>query len=84
MTARKLGIVLAMLCAMAFVAPAVASASASAATKAPTHATSLTRIPVTGTARNGKAFSGRLTVSQFVTRHGKTMALGTLTGKLGN
>jgi hypothetical protein len=39
---------------------------------------------VTATARNGKAFTGRMTVTQFVTRHGKTFALGALTGRLGN
>jgi len=81
MTARKVGVVLAILCATALVAPVAAGAKTSHAS---TQATSLKRIPVTGTARNGKTFTGHLTVTQFVTRHGKSFALGTLTGRLGN
>jgi hypothetical protein len=81
MTARKVGVVLAMICATALAAPVAAGAKTSHAT---TQATSLKQIPVTGTARNGKAFTGRMTVTQFVTRHGKTFALGMLTGRLGN
>jgi hypothetical protein len=81
MTARKVGIVLAIICATALVAPLAASAKTSHAT---TQATSLKAIPVTGTAHNGKPFTGHMTVTQFVTRHGKTYALGTLTGRLGH
>jgi hypothetical protein len=81
MTARKVGVVLAIICATALSAPLAASA---ATPHAATQATSLKRIPVTGTARNGKPFTGNMTVTQFVTRHGKTFALGTLTGRLGN
>jgi len=81
MTARKVGVVLAIICATALVAPVAAGAKTSHAT---TQATSLTRIPVTGTASNGKAFTGHMTVTQFVTRHGKTLALGTLTGSVGH
>jgi hypothetical protein len=75
MTARKVGVVLAIICATALVAPVAAGAKTSHAT---TQATSLKQIPVTGTASNGKAFTGRMTVTQFITRHGKTFALGTL------
>jgi hypothetical protein len=39
---------------------------------------------VTGTAKNGKHFTGHFTVTQFVTRHGKTFAVGTLRGRLGH
>jgi hypothetical protein len=81
MTARKVGVVLAMICATALVAPVAAGAKTSHAT---TQATSLKQIPVTGTASNGKAFTGRMTVTQFITRHGKTFALGTLAGRVGH
>lgn len=81
MTARKVGVVLAIICATALAAPVAAGANTPHAT---TQATSLKRIPVTGTARNGKAFTGHMTVTQFVTRHGKAFALGTLTGRVGN
>lgn len=80
MTARKVGVVLAIICATALMAPVAAGAKTSHAT---TQATSLKRIPVTGTAHNGKSFTGRMTVTQFVTRHGRTFALGTLTGRVG-
>ncbi len=50
----------------------------------PTHGTSLTSAPVTGLAHNGKAFTGKFTVAHFVTRAGKTYAVGTLTGKVGS
>lgn len=81
MTARKVGVVLAIICATALAAPVAAGAKTS---HTATQATSMKAVPVTGTARNGKAFTGHLTVSQFVTRHGKTYALGTLTGRLGH
>jgi len=81
MTARKVGVVLAIICATALAAPVAAGAKTSHAT---TQATSLKQIPVTGTARNGKAFTGHMTVTQFVTKNGKTFALGTLAGRLGN
>jgi hypothetical protein len=80
MNARKVGVALAIICATALMVPVAAGAKTSHAT---TKATSLTRIPVTGTAHNGKAFTGHMTVTQFVTRHGKTFALGTLTGRVG-
>jgi hypothetical protein len=57
-------------------------AATAAAKSAP--ATSFNKIPVTGTAPGGKSFTGHMTVSQFVTKGGKTYAVGTLTGKLGN
>lgn len=51
MTVRKVGVVLAIICATALVAPIAAGAKTSHAT---TPAASLQRIPVTGTAANGK------------------------------
>lgn len=87
MRLRKTAIVLAVACAAALAAPVAASAQTTANvrsfTATTTQASSLTNIPVTGRAHNGKAFSGHFTVSQFVTRGGRTYALGTLTGKLG-
>ena len=79
MSVRKLGVVIAVLCAALLVVPVAASAQTT-----PTTVTSLKNIPVTGKANNGKAFTGHFTVSQFVARGGKAYALGTLTGKLGN
>lgn len=81
MTARKAGVVLAMVCAAALMVPVAAGAKTSHAT---TQATSMKAMPVTGTAHNGKPFTGHFTVTQFVTRHGTTFALGQLTGRLGH
>ena len=64
-------------CAL-LVAPALAGAETT------THGTSLTGAPVTGVAQNGKAFAGHFTVTQFVTRAGKTYAVGVLTGRIGS
>jgi hypothetical protein len=79
MSVRKLGVVIAVLCAALLVVPVAASAQTT-----PTTVTSLKSIPVTGKANNGKAFTGHFNVSQFVARGGNAYALGTLTGKLGN
>jgi hypothetical protein len=81
MSVRKLGVVIAALCAAMLVVAVAASAQT---TPAPTNVTSLKSIPVTGKATNGKAFTGHFNVSQFVARGGKAYAVGTLTGKLGN
>jgi hypothetical protein len=70
--------VLAAMCASLLAAPVAASAATT------TTGTSLNNAPVTGKAHNGKTFSGHFTVTRFVTRNGKTYALGTLTGKLGS
>ncbi len=81
MSVRKLGIVIAAMCAALLVVPVAASAQS---TPTPTSVTSLKSIPVTGKAGNGKAFTGHFNVSQFVARNGKAYAVGTLTGKIGN
>lgn len=81
MSVRKLGVVVAALCAAMLVVPVAASAKT---TTTPTTVTSLKSIPMSGTANNGKAFKGHFNVSQFVARGGKAYAVGTLTGKLGN
>jgi hypothetical protein len=81
MSVRKLGLVLAAVCAALLVVPVAAGAQTTAT---PIKATSLSNIPVSGKATNGTKFTGRYTVTQFVTRAGKTYALGTLTGRIGN
>ena len=40
------------------------------------------RVPVTGTAKNGKKFTGTYTIDRFVSRKGDVFAVGTLKGKL--
>lgn len=91
MTLRKATTVVAVTVASMLSVPVAAMAtttshaarSASASTTA-TQATSFANMPVSGKAKNGKAFTGHMTVTQFVTRHGKTFAVGTLTGRIGN
>lgn len=85
MTVRKVACTLAAACVAAVAAPGIASAQATHPAQAAQtiQATSLSHIPVTGKARNGKTFNGHFTVSHFVRRNGKTYAVGTLTGKLG-
>jgi hypothetical protein len=41
-------------------------------------------VPVTGQAKNGKAFTGTYTIKKFVQRGGKAWAVGTLRGTLKN
>ena len=77
MKLRKTLMVLAAMCASLLAAPVAASA-------ATTTGTSFKNIPITGQAHNGPAFKGQFTVSKFVSRNGRTYALGTLTGKLGS
>ena len=82
MSVRKLGLVLAAVCAALLIVPVAAGAQT-----APTTVTSLKSIPITGTSGNGnskKPFTGHFNISQFVARNGKAYAVGTLTGKLGN
>jgi hypothetical protein len=47
-------------------------------------AKSLTSIPITGKTKSGKKFKGTYSVDRFISKNGKTYALGTLSGKLGN
>ncbi len=42
------------------------------------------RIAVTGTAKNGKKFTGTYTIDRFVSRSGEVFSVGTLKGKLKN
>jgi len=79
MSVRKLGVVIAALCAAMLVVAVAANAQTT-----PTNVTSLKSIPMTGKANGGKSFTGHFNVSQFVARGGKAYAVGTLTGKIGN
>jgi hypothetical protein len=40
------------------------------------------KVPMTGTAKNGKKFKGTFTIDRFARRNGKLYAVGTLKGKL--
>jgi hypothetical protein len=80
MSIRKLGLLIGALCAVVLFVPATAGAQTppgGVATK------NLKRIPISGKAQNGKTFTGHFTVDRFVSRHGKTYALGTLSGAIG-
>jgi hypothetical protein len=80
MSVRKLGLVVAVACAALLVVPVAASAQT---TPTPISVTSFSHIPISGQAQKGKTFTGHFNVNQFVSRGGKTFAVGTLTGKLG-
>lgn len=86
MTVRKAACVFAVVCVAAVAAPigAEAATTSSARSAQVVQTTSLSHIPVTGKAHNGKTFRGQFTVTRFANRNGKTVALGTLTGRLGN
>ena len=81
MSVRILGGVLAAVCACALIAP-VAAGAQTPSTGIPT--TSLAHVPVTGIARNHTQFRGHYSIDRFVTRGGQTLAVGTLTGRLGH
>ena len=82
MSIRKLGAVLAVVCASALIVPIAAGAQPLPA-GIPT--ASLKHVPVSGVAKkNHKRFKGHFAVDRFVSRGGKTFAVGTLTGKLGH
>lgn len=80
MSVRKLASLAAALCAVALVVPGVAGAQTPSTGTATTN---LQHIAVAGKARNGKAFTGHFRVDRFITRGGKSLAVGTLTGKVG-
>lgn len=85
MSLRKVGVALAIVCASLLVMPVVASAqTSSSTTPAGVAVKTLKSVPITGSTKSGKQFKGHFNVTQFTTRHGKTYAVGTLTGHLGN
>jgi hypothetical protein len=82
MSARKLAAVLVAVCATALLIPVTAGAQT---TPTGIAVKSLNKsVPVSGKANNGKTFRGHFTVTRFATRQGKTVAIGNLTGTLGN
>lgn len=81
MSTRKFGAVLAAVCAAALIVPVAAGAQT---LPSGTSTASLSNVPVSGVAKNHKTFNGHFAVDRFVARGGKTFAVGTLTGKLGN
>jgi hypothetical protein len=81
MSPRKMGIALFAVCASLLLVPMAASA-ATGSTGTPVK--TLKTVTLTGTGSNGKRFIGRYTIQRFVSRNGKTFAVGTLRGKLGN
>jgi hypothetical protein len=76
---RKSTLALAAVCASLLLVPAVAGAQTSG-----TAVHSLQQVPISGMAQNHKRFTGHFSVDRFVSRHGKTFAFGTLTGRLGH
>jgi hypothetical protein len=68
----------ALFCAGLLGAPTVAGAAT-----AKKKTTGVMTTPITGTASNGKAFTGTFTVKRFITRNHQTYALGTLAGHIG-
>ncbi|MGB9184228.1 MAG: hypothetical protein WCB67_09180 [Solirubrobacteraceae bacterium] len=81
MSARKLAAVLAVLCATALLVPVAAGAQT---TPTGVAVTSFKNVPISGTAHNGKKFTGNFSVNQFLTRAGTKYAVGTLTGQIGH
>ena len=80
MSIRKFAVALAAVSASLLVIPI----SAGAKTARPaTAVSSLQSVAVSGKSQNHKAFRGHFNVDRFVSRNGKTYAVGTLTGKLG-
>ena len=77
----KVGLALAAVCASLLIIPVTAGA---ATPTTPQSVTSLSNVRIAGVARNHKQFTGHFNVDRFVTRGGKTYALGTVTGRLGN
>lgn len=84
MSVRRIAAVLAAASVVSVAVLAAPVAAVAQPTPAQTRVTTLNSAPVTGASQNGKKFSGRFTIDKFVTKNGKTYAVGTLTGKLGH
>jgi hypothetical protein len=78
MSLRKMGIALFAVCGSLMLIPMAAGAATGTPVK------TLKTVRVTGAGSNGKPFTGRYTIQRFASRHGKTFAVGTLTGRLGH
>jgi hypothetical protein len=81
MSVSKLAALAASACVALLLVPGMASAQTPSTGTA---VTNLQHVAVTGTARNGKTFTGQFRVDRFVTRGGQSMAVGRLVGKVGN
>lgn len=75
MSVRELAVVLAVVCASILVVPVAAGAQQH---RPATAVSSLQKVPVSGTPTT-KKFIGQFAVDRFVSRSGKTFAIGTLT-----
>ena len=69
---RNLGLVVAAMCAALLVVPVAAGAQT---TPPSITASSLTQVPVSGTAHNGKKFTGHFSVDRFINRNGQPLRL---------
>ena len=81
MSIRKFAATLAAVCASLLVIPISAGAHSA---RSATAVSSLQNIAVSGKAQNHKSFTGHFNVDRFVSRRGKTFAVGTLTGRIGH
>jgi hypothetical protein len=84
MSLRKMGIALFAVCASLLVVPVAAGAATGSTAVTATPVKTLKTVRLTGSSSNGKQFTGRYTIQRFASRNGKTYAVGTLAGKLGN
>jgi hypothetical protein len=84
MSGRRIAAVLAAVSVVSVAVLAAPMAAVAQTTTPHAQVTTLNSAPVTGASKNGKKFSGRFTIERFVTKNGKTYAVGTLTGKLGH
>jgi hypothetical protein len=69
------------LCASSLLVPVAASAKVASSSTA---VKKIKTVPISGTGKNGKKFTGHYTITHFVTKHGKPYAVGTLVGTLGH
>lgn len=81
MPIRKFAALLAVVCASALIVPVAAGART---LPSGTKTASLAHVSVSGVAKNHKRFNGHFAVDRFISRNGKTFAVGTLTGRLGH
>lgn len=83
MSRSKVGIALLAVCALCASSLLVPVAAAGQTASSATAVQKIKTVPISGTGKNGKTFTGRYTITHFETRHGKPYAVGTLVGKLG-
>jgi hypothetical protein len=71
----RMGLLAMAVCAVVALAPSTAAAQDPGLTQV---------VPVDGTAKNGKQFTGRYAIDRFTTSGGRLVSVGTLRGRLGN